>query len=73
MKIETIHNIGEVVWFMHENRALSGKIIGINTHSFAIDENTRTDVTYNIEYRALDVCNGIEHVFPTKQALLASL
>lgn len=73
MKIETIHSIGEVVWFMHENRALSGKIVGINTHSFAVDENTRTDVTYNIEYRALDVCNGIVHVFPTKQALIASL
>ena len=73
MKIETKYNIGDEVWFKHNNSAKSSKIIKIeitveismdNTY---IDENTWYSLS-NYHY-----CHTERTLFPTKEELLKSL
>lgn len=74
MKIDTKYNIGDTVWFMHENRAQEG-VAGY------IHVDIRIDGMCTERYTISWIPNGppivcqwlVECLFPTKEALLESL
>ena len=81
MKIETKYNVGDVVWFIHDNKVKSDKIMLIK---LCIRANDKNDIQYRMEsYKNSDIDKQPNHVvsndfferniFPSKQALLDSL
>lgn len=73
MKIETKYNIGDEVWFMHDNSVKSARIIKIDAviekdmNSAFVCINTWYDL-YNYHTPYIE-----RRLFPTKEELLKSL
>ena len=67
MTIETKYNIGDEVWFLHQNKAVLGKIEQIST--LYREEYAKP---YE-EYYLFNDWYGIELLYPTKEELLKSL
>lgn len=73
MTIETKYNIGDEVWFMHDNKAKRGTIIKIDV-SLERDMNSQY-VGKSVQYSIFNMhCPYIgTHLFHTKEELLKSL
>ena len=74
MTIETKYNIGDEVWLMHENMAITAEILEIDISVL----NTKyrglcTDVFFKVKapYFTREIYES--HLFPTKEELLKSL
>jgi hypothetical protein len=81
MKFETKYNLGDIVWFMYNNKAQRGCILGIEANyscSHFDDANTPQCVDYSENY-TVKICLGHSirmlgrELFPTKEELLKSL
>lgn len=81
MRIETKYNIGDEVWFMYDNKALRGRILGIGTNyscSHFDEANTPQCVDYSEDY-TVNICLGHSirmlgrELYPSKEELLKSL
>lgn len=82
MTIETKYNIGDVVWFLEDNKAKSGKVTGLR-FAYGIGEffgklATNEGQTYiNYFLRGDFIHSGCvleeKFLFPTKEELLKSL
>jgi hypothetical protein len=73
MTIETRYNIGDRVWFMHDNKVESEIIIKINA---VIEKDmNRTGVYKSIAYSLFNYCRYYteDKLFPTKEELIKSL
>lgn len=81
MIIETKYNAGDEVWFIHDNKVKSDKILLIK---LCIRANGKNDIEYRMEsYNDNCITKQPKHVisndfserniFPSKQALLDSL
>lgn len=74
MKIDTKYNIGDTVWFMHENKAQEGTVGYIRVDILSNGEcEERYTVTYGLGGVPIAYQCSIEYFFPTKEALLESL
>ena len=65
MTISTKYDIGDTVWFMHDNKCVSKKV-----------ENIKIDVdNMYIQYifNGYGICLSEKHLFSTKEELLKSL
>lgn len=68
--INTAYDINDEVWFMHKNKATSGKIIKINISVTSEEE----IVTYKIKFGFATIVNRKDlDLFKTKEDLLKSL
>ena len=81
MKFETKYDLGDCVWFMHDNKAKRGRILGIELNyscSHFDEANTPKCVDYSVDY-TVKICLGHsirmsgEELFSTKEELLKSL
>lgn len=82
MTIQTKYNIGDDVWFMHDNQIVSGKIDIISTNSYR-NRFTKNElsVTYTLQKTrkingsadSFVILRAESELFPTKQDLLNSL
>ena len=81
MKFETKYNLGDIVWFMYDNKALKGRILGIEANCSCThfdDANIPKCVDYSENY-TVKICLGHSirmlgsELFPTKEELLKSL
>lgn len=81
MTIEPKYNIGDEVWVMYDNKAISGRILGIEANyscSHFDNANTPQCVDYSEDY-TVKICLGHSirmsggKLFPTKEELLKSL
>lgn len=81
MNIKTKYNIGDEVWLMYDNKAIRGRILGIEVNyscSHFDDANTPQCVDYSEDY-TVKICLGYsirklgDEFFPTKEELLKSL
>lgn len=81
MKFETKCDLGDNVWFMHDNKAMRGRILGIEVNyscSHFDDANTPQCVDYSVNY-TVKICLGYSirmsssELFSTKEELLKSL
>ena len=71
MEIKTKFDIGDWVWFMHENTVHQGVI---NKISMLIEKNkTNTFYTLIDQNNSLELQLGTPYLFPTKEELLKSL
>jgi hypothetical protein len=68
MKIETKFSLGETVWFMKDNKAISGDIKGVN-----YTENTDRKITVSYYIASFPYVIYENRLFATKQELLDSL
>lgn len=73
MKIETKYNIGDEVWFMHDNKVKSGTIIKIDV-VLERDMNSQ-NVGKSVYYGLYNFISPYieQRLFPTKEELLKSL
>lgn len=73
MTIETKYNIGDEVWFMHDNKAKRGTIIKIDV-SLERDMNSQ-NVGKSVQYSIFNFHAPYigTHLFHTKEELLNSL
>ena len=72
MAIETKYNARETVFFMNNNKAVSGVIQAISVHArFADDE--RATPALAVRYWIDNVEFNEHKLFPTKEVLLATL
>lgn len=73
MQIETKYNIGDKVWFMHDNKVKSGTIITIGV--FVERDMNSQYVSNSVQYGLdnFDYPYRENHLFPTKEELLKSL
>lgn len=63
MTISTKYNIGDTVWFMHDNKCVSKKV-----------ENINIDVYHKyVQYMFDEIWLSEKHLFSTKEELLKSL
>lgn len=81
MKFETKYNLGDIVWFMYDNKAHRGRILGIEVNyscSHFDAAYTPQCVDYSEDY-TVKICLGHSirmlgsELFPTKEELLKSL
>lgn len=78
MEYVTINNIGDEVWFMYNNKALSGTIKDIMINSFKSicgEYEVKTKESYNIHISSLDeiISYSSDIVFKSKEELIKSL
>lgn len=66
MKIETKHNIGDEVWFMHKGKPICKKVTSLTVYT-----HNKLVIEYFFEIPFIFVRE--ENVFPTKEELLKSL
>ncbi len=69
MEIKTKYNIGDEVWFMHNNKIANSRIEYISTLS---SKNSKTVIRYEVMLKNYLIIKEGD-VFPTKQALIDSL
>lgn len=71
MEIKTKYNIGDWVWFMHENSVHQGVIKKITIHI----ENDKINTFYTLidQNNSLELQLGTPYLFTTKEELLKSL
>lgn len=81
MTIETKYNIGDEAWVMYDNKAIRGRILGIEANyscSHFDSANTPQCVDYSEDY-TVNICLGFSirmsgsDLFPSKGELLKSL
>lgn len=81
MKFETKYNLGDEVWFMYDNKALRGRILGIEAN-YSCSHFDNADIPQNVDYSVnytVKICLGhsirmsSSELFPTKDELLKSL
>lgn len=74
MTIETKYDIGDEVWLMYENKAITAQVIEMNVE---IRVNIMSDVSANCycKIKSPHFTREIHdsHIFPTKEELLKSL
>ncbi len=74
MTIETKYNIGDEVWLMYENRAITAQVVTMNVE---ISDHIMGDVSANCycKIKCPHFTREIHdsHLFPTKEELLKSL
>lgn len=68
MEFETKFNIGDIGWYMSNNRVVSQKITGFN---ISVDESMNVDINYSLHYDDYEVSEN--DLFPSKEELLKSL
>lgn len=76
MNIETKYNLGDNVWFMRNNVAVSGEIISIRTHSNGakLFDQAMITIHYYISLSNGESVDLLEsRLFPDKPSLLTSL
>ena len=73
MTIETRYNIGDRVWFMHDNKVKNEIIIKID--AVILKDMNCTGVHKSITYSLFNYsrCYAEDKLFPTKEELLKSL
>lgn len=71
MNYETKFNIGDTVWLMHENRPVAAKVGKVVVIKMDDDPGGTEEVTSIAEGRWIE--RPAENLFPTKEALIASL
>lgn len=70
MTIQTKFNVGDTVWFMHDNKALCSTVIRTN---IVITEHYIHEI-YSLERTGADTFQyHAQYLHPTKEALLVSL
>lgn len=70
MTIETKYNIGDCVWFLFENRAVSAEIIGIETYCMSNGETVPVQEVYLFDN--YPKARGV-NCYSTKKDLINSL
>lgn len=77
MKYETTYNIGDVVWVMYKDKALSGviyKMTVLNYLSIMEDWNEKISENYDIKFDDGSVSNfKKEKIYTSKEELIKSL
>lgn len=72
-KIDSKYNIGDTVWFMHENKAQEGTVKYIRVDILSNGECKERYTIYGLGGAPIAYQCSVEHFFPTKKALLESL
>ena len=71
MKIDTIHEVGDLVWFIDENKIKQEKLYGIDIYAFQVN---KFNIKFVFERKTIsDSLRFIDKVFKTKEELAASL
>lgn len=75
MEIKTKYKLRDIVWFMSENKAHRGEILGVKAEINIMPKGPRQDNSYSVKNLvSTGVCDFPEYVlFPTKEDLLNSL
>lgn len=74
MTIETKYNIGDEVWLMYENKAITAQVIEMNV-AIGINFYSEVDAKCFCKIKCPHFTREIHdsHLFPTKEELLKSL
>ena len=73
MEYNTVYNIGDEVWFMHENRACVGKINQVYYSKYVSPVDGNVSVTEKYHVGNISELLDEERFFESKEDLLASL
>ena len=74
MKIETKCNIGDEVWLMYENKAITAQVVTMNveiSYSIMGDVSANCYCKIKCPYFTREIHDS--HIFPTKEELIKSL
>ncbi|MEN8122933.1 MAG: hypothetical protein ABFS35_21515 [Bacteroidota bacterium] len=71
MKITTKYNIGDLVWFMDDNQAISYKVRQISIQVYIDSEEEKETVI--IKYKVDGSWKDVENLYDSKEELLKSL
>lgn len=72
MEIKTKYNIGDKVWWINDNKALTGEILSVHFHQWSDESVTKE---YTVEQYAVSGGHVVneKYLFPTKEELLKTL